>query len=128
MRAVCPEISRKKVELDLGEAEAAAIAATRGWTFLTDDQASVELLRCLYPNVPIQRTCTLLLYAAEQGVLSCEEAANRFNSRIVEELGSGLSADRPTYDSASGSAAILQNAPGSRKRSSSILTRRLRDQ
>ncbi|QIN84331.1 hypothetical protein GBA63_18040 [Rubrobacter tropicus] len=87
VRTVCPGISRKKVELDSGEAEAAAIAATRGWTFLTDDQASVEFLRCLYPNIPIQRTCTLLLYAVEREVLSCEEAADRFNRRIVEELG-----------------------------------------
>ena len=87
VRSACPEITRPRIELDPGEAETAAIAITRGWTFLTDDQASTELLRCLYPNVPIMRTCPLLVHAVEQGYISCEEAADRFNRRIVDELG-----------------------------------------
>jgi hypothetical protein len=33
VRRVCPETSRKRAELDSGEAEAAAIAIARGWTF-----------------------------------------------------------------------------------------------
>ncbi len=87
VRRVCPNISRRKVELDPGEAEAAAIAIRRGWTFLTEDQASAELLGCLYPTVPVRRTCTLLIHAAEQGLLTCEEAAALFNKRIVDQLG-----------------------------------------
>ena len=83
----CPDVSRKKMELDPGEAEAAAIAITRGWTFLTEDQASVELLGCLYPDVPVQRTCMLLVHAVEQAILTCEEASELFNRRVVDELG-----------------------------------------
>ena len=83
----CPEVSRKKMELDPGEAEAAAIAITRGWTFLTEDQAAVDLLGCLYPDVPVQRTCTLLVHAVEQEILTCEEASEMFNRRVVDELG-----------------------------------------
>ncbi len=87
VRRVCPETSRIRAELDPGEAEAAAIAITRGWTFLTEDQASVELLGCLYPDVPMQRTCTLLVYAVEKETLTCEEASELFNRRVVDELG-----------------------------------------
>jgi hypothetical protein len=87
VRRTCPETSRKKMELDPGEAEAAAIAITRGWTFLTEDQASVELLGCLYPDVPVQRTCVLLVHAVEQDILTCEEASGLFNRRVVDELG-----------------------------------------
>jgi hypothetical protein len=87
VRRSCPGTSRKRVELDPGEAEAAAIAISRGWTFLTEDQASVELLKCLYPDVPVQRTCTLLVHAVERETLTCEEAANLFNRRMVDDLG-----------------------------------------
>lgn len=87
MRYACPEVSRRKTELDAGEAEAAAIAITRGWTFLTDDQASTDLLQCLYSSVPVLGTCTLLVHATERGILTCEEASELFNSRMVDELG-----------------------------------------
>lgn len=87
VREACPETIRPRIELDSGEAEAAAIAVTRGWTFLTEDQASAELLRCLYPEVPVLRTCSLLVHAVERGYLSCEKSANTFNQRIVDELG-----------------------------------------
>lgn len=83
----CPGTRCKKVELDPGEAEAAAIAIARGWTFLTEDQASVELLGCLYPDVPVQKTCTLLVHAVERETLTCEEASELFNRRVVDELG-----------------------------------------
>ncbi len=87
VRNACPKITRPRMELDPGEAEAAAIAINRGWTFLTDDRASAELLRCLYPNVPVMRTCPLLIHAVEQGYVSCKEAAELFNRRIVDDLG-----------------------------------------
>ncbi len=86
VRRLCPDISRTRVELDPGEAEAAAIAISRGWTFLSDDQASAELLGCLYPDVPVLRTCALLVHAAELGLLTCEEVAHLFNVRMVDEL------------------------------------------
>jgi len=87
VRRVCPETGRNRAELNPGEAEAAAIAITRGWTFLTDDQASVELLSCLYPDVPVQRTCALLVHTVEKEALTCEEASELFNRRMVDELG-----------------------------------------
>jgi predicted nucleic acid-binding protein len=81
-----PRTNRRKMELGRGEAEAAAIAINRGWTFLTEDQAAVELLRHLYPDVPVQGTCALLVHAAEQGIVACSEAADLFNRRIVDQL------------------------------------------
>ncbi|GIW31498.1 MAG: hypothetical protein KatS3mg071_1672 [Meiothermus sp.] len=62
-----------------GEAEAAAIAITRGWTLLADDQAICDLLRCLYPQVPVLRTCALLELAVRAGHISCKKAAHLFN-------------------------------------------------
>lgn len=82
-----PRTSQRKMELGCGEAEAAAIAINRGWSFLTEDQAAVELLRHLYPDVPTQGTCALLVHAAEQAIVACSEAADLFNRRIVDQLG-----------------------------------------
>lgn len=62
-----------------GEAEAAAVAVCRGWTLLADDQAIIDLLRCLYPQVPVVRTCALLQAAARSGHVPCVEAAHLFN-------------------------------------------------
>lgn len=87
VRRACPDITRPRIELNPGEAEIAAIAVTRGWTFLTDDQASAELLRCLYPDVQVLRTCSLLVHAVRQNYVSCEDASDIFNRHIVEELG-----------------------------------------
>lgn len=86
VRQRCPDI-RGRIELDAGEAEAAAIAVSRGFTFLVDDRAAVNLVRCLYPNVPVLRTCGLLAHAAKKGYLSCDEAADLFNSRLAQEMG-----------------------------------------
>lgn len=85
-KARCPEL-RGRIELDAGEAEAVAIAVTRGWTILVDDQAAVNLLRCLYPRVPILRTCELLVHSVGSGLVTCPEASKLFNETIVEELG-----------------------------------------
>lgn len=87
VREACPDITRPRIELNPGEAETAAIAIARGWTFLTDDQASAVLLRCLYPDVPVLRTCSLLMHAVGQDHVSCEVASDIFNRRIVDELG-----------------------------------------
>ena len=77
---------RRRAELAAPEAEAAAVAVSRGWTLLTDDGASVELLGRLHPEVPAHGTCDLLVHAARKGIVTCEEAADLFNRRIVDEL------------------------------------------
>ena len=86
VREHCPNL-RGRRQLQVGEAEVAAIAVTRGWTVLVDDQAAVELLRCLYPTVRFFRTCELLVIAAQAGYVVCEEAARLFNDVMVAELG-----------------------------------------
>ena len=87
VREACPDVARPRIELNPGESEAAAIAIARGWTFLTDDQASAVLLRCLYPDVPVLRTCSMLVHAVEQNFISCKDASEIFNRRIVDDLG-----------------------------------------
>ena len=87
VREACPDVTRPRIELNPGESEAAAIAIARGWTFLTDDQASAILLRCLYPDVPVLRTCSLPVHAVEQDHLSCDDASEIFNRHIVDDLG-----------------------------------------
>ncbi len=86
VRRRCPEV-RGRVELDAGEAEAAAVAVSRGFTFLVDDGAAVQLVRCLYPEVTVLRTCGLLAHAVEKGYVLCDEAANLFNSRLARDMG-----------------------------------------
>lgn len=87
VRAANADLRRKRSELDPGEAESAAIAVSRGWTFLTDDQAAVDVVRSLYPNVPVLRTSGMLVYAAQQGFIDCEEVADLFNLQIKGDLG-----------------------------------------
>jgi predicted nucleic acid-binding protein len=60
-RQECPNVP-DRIELDAGEAEAAAVAVSRGFRFLVDDKAAVQLVRCLYPDVPVLRTCGLLAH------------------------------------------------------------------
>jgi len=84
VRKACPDI-KGRVELGPGEAECVAVAASRKWTLLVDDQAAVNLVRCLYPSVVIIRTCELLAYAAKESYLTCENAANLFNDVIVDK-------------------------------------------
>lgn len=86
VRRRCPEV-KGRVELDAGEAEAAAVAVSRSFTFLVDDRAAVQLVRCLYPGVPVLRTCGLLAHAVRKGYLPCDEAADLFNRRLAEEMG-----------------------------------------
>ncbi|MDP9409825.1 MAG: hypothetical protein M3R38_21230 [Actinomycetota bacterium] len=86
VRRRCPEV-RGRVELDAGESEAAAVAVSRGFSFLVDDRAAVNLVRCLYPGVPVLRTCGLLAHAVRKGYLPCDEAADLFNRRLAREMG-----------------------------------------
>ena len=86
VRQRCPDV-RGRIELDIGEAEAAAVAVSRGFTFLVDDRAAVQLVRCLYPEVTVLRTCGLLAHAVKKGYLLCDEAADLFNRRLAREMG-----------------------------------------
>jgi predicted nucleic acid-binding protein len=85
VRQSCPE-ARGRVELNVGEGDSAAVAVSRSFTFLGDDQAAVNLVRCLYPEVPVQRTCGLLVHAARRGYIPCREASELFNHRLAEDL------------------------------------------
>lgn len=86
VRQRCPD-ARGRIELDVGEAETAAVAVSRGFTFLVDDRAAVQLVRCLYPGVPVLRTCGLLAHVAKKGYLPRDEAADLFNRRLAREMG-----------------------------------------
>lgn len=86
VRQRCPDI-RGRIELDAGEAEAAAVAVSRGFTFLVDERAAVNLVRCLYPGVPVLRTCGLLAHAVKKGYVSCDEATELFDRRLAQEVG-----------------------------------------
>lgn len=85
-----------KKGLGAGEAEACAVAATRGWTLLIDDQAAVELMTGLGYDVPCIRTCMLLTHAVHTGLISCPEAANLFNNQIVDFFGFNATRNKRT--------------------------------
>jgi len=87
VRSKNPDVKRTRIELDAGEAEAAAIAVTRKWTFLTEDQASVDLVRALHSDISVVRSCSLLVHAIEVGRIECSEAEVLFNLRMVEDTG-----------------------------------------
>lgn len=86
-RARDPEIRRPRLALSSTAAETAAVAASRRWTFLTEDPASVELVGCLFPSVQIVQTCALLIHAVSNGCVSCAEASDIFNKQMVDGLG-----------------------------------------
>ena len=85
LKQLKPDI-KGRIRVHPGEAETAAIAISRAWTFLGDDQAIITILRALYPTVPIVRTCRLLSYAAYSDAISCPEAQEIFNERIAKEI------------------------------------------
>jgi predicted nucleic acid-binding protein len=58
--------------LHRGEASSLAIAARRGWAFLTDDARARRVVREL--NVRVSGTLGILVQAVKQGVLSLREA------------------------------------------------------
>lgn len=91
VREKLPGIKHRRLELGVGQAEAASVAVTRGWTLLTDDQAAVDLLRALFPCTPTIQTCCLLSYAVGHGLISGAVASEVFNKQIVHGLGLRLS-------------------------------------
>ena len=78
--------TKRKRGLGPGEAEVLAVAITRDWTALIDDQAAVELLKCLSPDTVILRTCGLLVHAVEKNLLNCAAAEDLFNVQICGAL------------------------------------------
>ncbi len=70
-----------------GEAEAAAVALSRGWTLWSDDAAIVGLLAALHQGHPVERIGRLLKRAVNEGLLSCEDAAHLYNDAFKRDLG-----------------------------------------
>lgn len=84
-RAINPAFKYKRI--GAGEAEAAAVAVSRGWTLWSDDAAVVGLLAALHPSHPVERIGRLLIRAVTEGHLSCVEAAHLYNSTFKQDLG-----------------------------------------
>jgi hypothetical protein len=77
---------RRIKRVSRGEAECAAVAVTRGWTFWTDDAAILDLLAVLHPAQPVERISDLLIRAAREGLLGCQEAAELYNDVFRDTL------------------------------------------
>jgi len=90
----CPG-SKRLTGLDPGEAETIAVAISRHWGLLIDDQAGVELAKALSPELTIVRTCQFLVHAVEKNHLQCESAEDLFNNQICKEW--GFYAKRPGH-------------------------------
>lgn len=83
----CPSPGRKRKKgLGAGEAEVVAVAISRRWTALLDDQAAVDLMRCLAPELPVVRTCALLIEAVNRNLIDCSSAEHLFNKQICQDL------------------------------------------
>lgn len=78
--------SRRIKRVSRGEAECAALALRRGWSFWTDDTAIIDLLTVLYPHQRIERISDLLIRAARSGLLGCQEAADLYNDIFKARL------------------------------------------
>ena len=79
--------SKRRTGLDPGEAETIAVALSRDWTLLIDDQAGVDLAKALRPKLPIIRTCQFLVHAVEFDHIECKSAEALFNIQIREKWG-----------------------------------------
>lgn len=84
-RQADPTLRVKRVSA--GEAEAAAVAVARGWTLWSDDAAIVNLLAALYPDHPVERISDLVMRAAREELLPCQEAADLYNDTFKGMLG-----------------------------------------
>ncbi len=84
-RAANPAFKFKRV--GSGEAEAAAVALSRGWTLWSDDAAIVGLLAALHPSHPVERIGRLLMRAVAARLIRCNEAVHLYNVMFRQELG-----------------------------------------
>ena len=85
MRRVDPAFRFKRV--CAGEAEAAAVAVARGWTLWSDDAAIANVLAALHPGHPVERISNLLVRAAREELLPCQDAADLYNDVFTGVLG-----------------------------------------
>jgi hypothetical protein len=79
--------SHRIAKIGRGEAECATVAVSRGWTLWSDDAAIVHLLAALHPGHPVERISHLVMRAAREGLLSCQEAADLYNDAFKATLG-----------------------------------------
>lgn len=84
VRRIDPTLRVKRIQA--GEAEAAAVAVTRGWTLWTDDLAMVNILSILHPDCKVERIGALLMRAVHEGLLGCQEAADLYNDVFKRTL------------------------------------------
>lgn len=70
-----------------GEAESAAVAVNRGWTLWSDDAAIVNVLATLHPGHPVERISDLIIRAAAEELIGCNEAASLYNDVFRDTLG-----------------------------------------
>jgi len=84
-RGIVPTLKARHV--GAGEAESAAVAITRDWTLWIDDSAIVNLLAALYPGHPVERISDLVIRAAHEGLIGCQEAADLYNDVFRDRLG-----------------------------------------
>lgn len=78
---------RRNARIGRGEAECAAVAISRGLTLWSDDAAIVSLLAVLHPDHPVERISDLVIRAAREEHLSCQEAADLYNDIFKQRLG-----------------------------------------
>ena len=84
-KAIDPAV--RVARIDLGEAECAAIAMTRSVPFWSDDSGMVPLLRALYPQVRVSRTCALIAEAVNQGLLPYHDALELYEDVFKGRFG-----------------------------------------
>lgn len=84
-KAIDPRLRIARV--DPGEAECAAIAITRSLPFWSDDSGMVPMLRILYPEVQVFRTCALLAESVNKGFLTYPDALGLYEGVFKSQLG-----------------------------------------
>lgn len=80
-------VKKRKRGLDPGEAECVAVAISRKWTLLSDDQAAVDVVKGLGQPVEVIRTCQLLVKAVIAQIIDCANAKTLFNDEICGRWG-----------------------------------------
>lgn len=84
-RAIAP--GGRVARVDQGEAECAAVAILRGGSVWSDDSGIVPMLRALYSEVTVERSCALVARAINTRLLSAHEGVEFFEIHVKEGLG-----------------------------------------
>jgi hypothetical protein len=77
-----PPLDTRTRGLGAGESESAAIALSRGFTLLCDDKKAVELVAALRQPTCALGTLELLSACLERSLLTCQQAADLFNTEM----------------------------------------------